>query len=208
MIRQNLLLWNLRPFIFYHVSVGGWSKPTAPVDILSITEALVRLWNAGLKQSIPLALKAWTSDIRSNFLALSSNNVQLCPCWIHCVFGRCLLVSPLSTTPDQTSKASYFIIFQVGSYGGKLKYTISYVAGSRGTLLEDADVQIIVSLPSWRCTIFFSYYLTLSHWAVMLLQGNDITLVARQPWQRRQQGSRETHHFEIVFREVSFSKSQ
>uniref|UniRef100_A0A3Q2Z5D6 Heparan sulfate proteoglycan 2 n=1 Tax=Hippocampus comes TaxID=109280 RepID=A0A3Q2Z5D6_HIPCM len=64
---------------------------------------------------------------------------------------------------------------KVGSYGGKLKYTISYVAGSRGTLLEDADVQII---------------------------GNDITLVARQPsWQRRQHGSRETQEFEVVFTE-------
>lgn len=37
------------------------------------------------------------------------------------------------------------LVFKVGSYGGKLKYTISYVAGSRGTLLEDADIQIIVS---------------------------------------------------------------
>ncbi|XP_077465112.1 basement membrane-specific heparan sulfate proteoglycan core protein [Stigmatopora argus] len=63
---------------------------------------------------------------------------------------------------------------KVGSYGGKLKYTISYVAGPRGTLLEDADVQII---------------------------GNDITLVAGQPWQRRQQGSRETQQFEVVFTE-------
>ncbi|XP_070400895.1 basement membrane-specific heparan sulfate proteoglycan core protein isoform X2 [Nothobranchius furzeri] len=63
---------------------------------------------------------------------------------------------------------------KVGSYGGKLKYTISYVAGPRGTLLEEADVQII---------------------------GNDITLVARQTWQRRQQGSRESKQFEIIFRE-------
>ncbi|XP_051914453.1 basement membrane-specific heparan sulfate proteoglycan core protein isoform X3 [Hippocampus zosterae] len=64
---------------------------------------------------------------------------------------------------------------KVGSYGGKLKYTISYVAGSRGTLLEDADVQII---------------------------GNDITLVARQSsWQRRQHGSRETQEFEVVLTE-------
>ncbi|KAM9343546.1 basement membrane-specific heparan sulfate proteoglycan core protein [Pholidichthys leucotaenia] len=68
---------------------------------------------------------------------------------------------------------------KVGSYGGKLKYTISYVAGSRGTLLEDTDVQII---------------------------GNDITLVARQPWQRRQQGSRETTQFEIVFREENWQR--
>ena len=37
------------------------------------------------------------------------------------------------------------------------------------------------------------------------LQGNDITLVARQSWQRRQQGGRETHRFEVVFREVSGS---
>ncbi|XP_029013106.1 basement membrane-specific heparan sulfate proteoglycan core protein isoform X4 [Betta splendens] len=63
---------------------------------------------------------------------------------------------------------------KVGSYGGKLKYTISYVAGPRGTLIEDPDVQII---------------------------GNDITLVARLPWQRQQQGSRESNQFEIVFRE-------
>ncbi|XP_069382460.1 basement membrane-specific heparan sulfate proteoglycan core protein isoform X25 [Paralichthys olivaceus] len=68
---------------------------------------------------------------------------------------------------------------KVGSYGGKLKYTISYVAGPRGTLLDDADVQII---------------------------GNDITLVARQPWQRRQQGNRETNRFEIVFREENWSR--
>uniref|UniRef100_A0A3P8WN31 Heparan sulfate proteoglycan 2 n=1 Tax=Cynoglossus semilaevis TaxID=244447 RepID=A0A3P8WN31_CYNSE len=68
---------------------------------------------------------------------------------------------------------------KVGSYGGKLKYTISYVAGSRGTLLEDADVQII---------------------------GNDITLVNRQPWQRRHQGSRETQKFEIVFREENWNR--
>ncbi|XP_041802675.1 basement membrane-specific heparan sulfate proteoglycan core protein isoform X5 [Chelmon rostratus] len=63
---------------------------------------------------------------------------------------------------------------KVGSYGGKLKYTISYVAGPRGTLLDDGDIQII---------------------------GNDITLVARQPWERRQQGGRETHQFEVVFKE-------
>ncbi|KAM4737871.1 basement membrane-specific heparan sulfate proteoglycan core protein isoform 2-T2 [Anableps anableps] len=63
---------------------------------------------------------------------------------------------------------------KVGSYGGKLKYTITYVTGSRGTELEDADVQII---------------------------GNDITLVARQAWQRRQPGGRESKQFEIIFRE-------
>uniref|UniRef100_A0A3B5AWQ0 Heparan sulfate proteoglycan 2 n=1 Tax=Stegastes partitus TaxID=144197 RepID=A0A3B5AWQ0_9TELE len=68
---------------------------------------------------------------------------------------------------------------KVGSYGGKLKYTISYVAGPRGTLLDDADVQII---------------------------GNDITLVAQQPWTRRQQGSRETKQFEIVFREENWRR--
>uniref|UniRef100_A0A8C7MIU8 Heparan sulfate proteoglycan 2 n=1 Tax=Oncorhynchus kisutch TaxID=8019 RepID=A0A8C7MIU8_ONCKI len=36
---------------------------------------------------------------------------------------------------------------KVNSYGGKLKYTISYVAGQRGTAIEDADVQII---ENWR----------------------------------------------------------
>uniref|UniRef100_A0A3Q2QD42 Heparan sulfate proteoglycan 2 n=1 Tax=Fundulus heteroclitus TaxID=8078 RepID=A0A3Q2QD42_FUNHE len=68
---------------------------------------------------------------------------------------------------------------KVGSYGGKLKYTITYVAGSRGTELEDADVQII---------------------------GNDITLVARQAWQRRQQGGRERKQFEIIFREENWRR--
>ncbi|XP_034731621.1 basement membrane-specific heparan sulfate proteoglycan core protein isoform X13 [Etheostoma cragini] len=68
---------------------------------------------------------------------------------------------------------------KVGSYGGKLKYSVSYVAGPRGTIIEDGDVQII---------------------------GNDITLVARQPWQRRQQGSRETQRFEIVFKEENWHR--
>ncbi|XP_075954009.1 basement membrane-specific heparan sulfate proteoglycan core protein [Anarhichas minor] len=67
----------------------------------------------------------------------------------------------------------------VGSYGGKIKYSISYVAGPRGTLLDDGDVQII---------------------------GNDITLVASQPWKRRQQGSRETNQFEIVFKEENWRR--
>ncbi|XP_061908758.1 basement membrane-specific heparan sulfate proteoglycan core protein [Entelurus aequoreus] len=69
---------------------------------------------------------------------------------------------------------AHFTGDKVGSYGGKLKYTVSYVAAARGTLLEDADVQII---------------------------GNDITLVAAQSWQRRQLGGRETRQFEIVFSE-------
>ncbi|XP_077945716.1 basement membrane-specific heparan sulfate proteoglycan core protein isoform X7 [Gasterosteus aculeatus] len=68
---------------------------------------------------------------------------------------------------------------KVGSYGGKIKYSISYVAGPRGSPIDDADVQII---------------------------GNDITLVARQPWQPRQQGARETRHFEIVFKEENWRR--
>ncbi|XP_017274656.1 basement membrane-specific heparan sulfate proteoglycan core protein isoform X4 [Kryptolebias marmoratus] len=68
---------------------------------------------------------------------------------------------------------------KVGSYGGKLKYTISYVAGPRGTQLEDADVQII---------------------------GNDITLVTRQTWQRSQQGGRKNKQFEIIFREEHWQR--
>ncbi|KAL1250062.1 hypothetical protein QQF64_021067, partial [Cirrhinus molitorella] len=67
---------------------------------------------------------------------------------------------------------------KVAAYGGKLKYTISYVPGPRGSPIEDADVQII---------------------------GNDITLVARQPW-RRGQGSRESQDFEIVFREEHWQR--
>ncbi|XP_019367559.1 PREDICTED: basement membrane-specific heparan sulfate proteoglycan core protein, partial [Gavialis gangeticus] len=43
---------------------------------------------------------------------------------------------------------------KVGSYGGRLRYTLSYSSGGRGTPLPDADVQIT---------------------------GNDITLVAYQP---------------------------
>ncbi|KAM6977222.1 basement membrane-specific heparan sulfate proteoglycan core protein [Aplochiton taeniatus] len=68
---------------------------------------------------------------------------------------------------------------KVGSYGGKLRYTISYVSGPRGTVVDDADVQIV---------------------------GNDITLVSRQPWQRRQQGSRESKPFEVVFREENWRR--
>ncbi|TMS16751.1 Basement membrane-specific heparan sulfate proteoglycan core protein [Larimichthys crocea] len=68
---------------------------------------------------------------------------------------------------------------KVGSYGGKLKYTISYVAGPRGTLLDDGDIQII---------------------------GNDITLVSSLPWNRRQQGSRETKQFEVVFKEENWHR--
>ncbi|XP_060751007.1 basement membrane-specific heparan sulfate proteoglycan core protein isoform X1 [Tachysurus vachellii] len=62
---------------------------------------------------------------------------------------------------------------KVQAYGGKLKYTISYVPGPRGAPIEDVDIQII---------------------------GNDITLVARRDW-RRGQGTRETRQFEFVFRE-------
>ncbi|XP_036802895.1 basement membrane-specific heparan sulfate proteoglycan core protein isoform X14 [Oncorhynchus mykiss] len=67
---------------------------------------------------------------------------------------------------------------KVNSYGGKLKYTISYVAGQRGTAIEDADVQII---------------------------GNDITLVAHQLWQRGK-GTRESRQFELVFREENWRR--
>ncbi|XP_016315955.1 basement membrane-specific heparan sulfate proteoglycan core protein isoform X2 [Sinocyclocheilus anshuiensis] len=67
---------------------------------------------------------------------------------------------------------------KVGAYGGKLKYTISYVPGPRGSPIEDADVQII---------------------------GNDITLVARQPW-RRGHGAQESQDFEIVFREEHWQR--
>ncbi|XP_046725155.1 basement membrane-specific heparan sulfate proteoglycan core protein isoform X3 [Silurus meridionalis] len=62
---------------------------------------------------------------------------------------------------------------KVPAYGGKLKYTITYVPGPRGAPIDDVDVQII---------------------------GNDITLVARQDW-RRTLGTRETRNFEFVFRE-------
>uniref|UniRef100_A0AAR2JID5 Heparan sulfate proteoglycan 2 n=1 Tax=Pygocentrus nattereri TaxID=42514 RepID=A0AAR2JID5_PYGNA len=67
---------------------------------------------------------------------------------------------------------------KVGSYGGKLKYTVSYVPGPRGAPIDDVDVQII---------------------------GNDITLVARQDW-RRGQGTRESRQFEIVFREENWKR--
>ncbi|XP_072552989.1 basement membrane-specific heparan sulfate proteoglycan core protein [Salminus brasiliensis] len=67
---------------------------------------------------------------------------------------------------------------KVGSYGGKLKYTISYVPGPRGAPIDDVDVQII---------------------------GNDITLVARQEW-RRGPGTRESRNFEIVFREENWKR--
>ncbi|KAK3547531.1 hypothetical protein QTP86_021514, partial [Hemibagrus guttatus] len=66
-----------------------------------------------------------------------------------------------------------FLGDKVQAYGGKLKYTISYVPGARGAPIEDVDVQII---------------------------GNDITLVARQDW-RRGLGTRETRQFQFIFRE-------
>lgn len=63
------------------------------------------------------------------------------------------------------AKAFSSLMFQVGSYGGKLKYTISYVSGSRGTASDDGEVQIIVSMSSGlaRCfspmvTCFCSIY--------------------------------------------------
>ncbi|XP_061114862.1 basement membrane-specific heparan sulfate proteoglycan core protein-like isoform X3 [Conger conger] len=62
---------------------------------------------------------------------------------------------------------------KVGSYGGTLRYTISYVAGQRGTGIEDADVQLI---------------------------GNDITLVSHQTWHRGQ-GARESRQFDVAFKE-------
>ncbi|KAM9751596.1 basement membrane-specific heparan sulfate proteoglycan core protein isoform 3-T3 [Menidia menidia] len=68
---------------------------------------------------------------------------------------------------------------KVGSYGGKLKYTISYVADPRGRYLDDVDVQII---------------------------GNDITLVTSLPWPRTLYSSRETKRFEVVFREENWSR--
>ncbi|XP_045065406.1 basement membrane-specific heparan sulfate proteoglycan core protein-like isoform X1 [Coregonus clupeaformis] len=86
-----------------------------------------------------------------------------------------------SLHPDDTlywQLPEQFIGDKVNSYGGKLKYTISYVAGQRGTAIEDADVHII---------------------------GNDITLVARQPWQRGQ-GTRESRQFELVFREENWRR--
>lgn len=96
-------------------------------------------------------------------------------------------------------------MFQVGSYGGKLKYTISYVAGPRGTVLDDSDIQITVSLSSLLICCFLPWVCVCSVYSRLNggPQGNDITLVAHQPWQRRQQGSRETQRFEVVFKEVN-----
>ncbi|KAJ8360629.1 hypothetical protein SKAU_G00171540 [Synaphobranchus kaupii] len=67
---------------------------------------------------------------------------------------------------------------KVGSYGGRLRYTLTYVTSSRGTAIDDTDIQII---------------------------GNDITLVARQPWQRTQ-GVRDSSEFEIVFKEENWRR--
>ncbi|XP_062314893.1 basement membrane-specific heparan sulfate proteoglycan core protein isoform X7 [Osmerus eperlanus] len=69
---------------------------------------------------------------------------------------------------------------KVGSYGGKLKYTISYVPtpGARGSTVDDANVQII---------------------------GNDITLVANLPWPRTL-GTRQSNSFEVIFREERWSR--
>lgn len=77
------------------------------------------------------------------------------------------------------------------------------MASVRGTLLDDPDVQIIVSGFSTSC-VCVCVCVFVSH--LLLLQGNDITLVARQPWTVRQQGNRESRRFEVVFREVSGSE--
>ncbi|KAK2825049.1 hypothetical protein Q7C36_018976 [Tachysurus vachellii] len=79
-------------------------------------------------------------------------------------------VEPANAAPPGSSNK---VVICVQAYGGKLKYTISYVPGPRGAPIEDVDIQII---------------------------GNDITLVARRDW-RRGQGTRETRQFEFVFRE-------
>lgn len=103
---------------------------------------------------------------------------------------------------DDFKSFSPLTILQVGSYGGKLKYTISFVAGQRGTVLDDGDVQIIVSTAAALFAVT-AVDLVTERVVSSCLQGNDITLVARLPWQRRQQGSRETKQFEVVFKEVS-----
>lgn len=96
---------------------------------------------------------------------------------------------------------------QVSAYGGKLKYTISYVPGPRGSPIEDADVQIIVSMMADVACMthilrFRSINKMFEHYCSSIFpQGNDITLVARQTW-RRGQGARESQDFEIDFREV------
>ncbi|XP_078281510.1 basement membrane-specific heparan sulfate proteoglycan core protein [Rhinoraja longicauda] len=60
---------------------------------------------------------------------------------------------------------------KVTSYGGRLRYTLSYDSGFRGTTVPDADVQII---------------------------GNDITLVT---YHTHQLQPRETMSFEVMFKE-------
>lgn len=77
--------------------------------------------------------------IISKLISRVSDSAWLGPWW------RLL---PFTSTLWRSKMCSFFFNpLKVSSYGGKLKYTISYVAGSRGTLLEDADVQIIVSTP-------------------------------------------------------------
>uniref|UniRef100_A0A665UZW2 Heparan sulfate proteoglycan 2 n=1 Tax=Echeneis naucrates TaxID=173247 RepID=A0A665UZW2_ECHNA len=70
---------------------------------------------------------------------------------------------------------------KVGSYGGKLKYTVSYVYGPGGRPLDDAFVQII---------------------------GNDITLMAALSWKRGEEGgiNRKTQHFEVDFTEENWHR--
>ncbi|KAG2459685.1 PGBM protein, partial [Polypterus senegalus] len=76
--------------------------------------------------------------------------------------------SPLAAPPGYSSNLHDF---KVGSYGGRLRYTLSYNAGARGSPLRDADVQI---------------------------SGNDIMLVAYHDEHLR---PKEQRSFEIVFRE-------
>ncbi|XP_064423963.1 basement membrane-specific heparan sulfate proteoglycan core protein isoform X2 [Latimeria chalumnae] len=102
-------------------------------------------------------------------------------------------LSPPSRGPRPTDSKKYSLVFKrfslfpesisywqlpqkflgdkVGSYGGSLRYTLSYNAGARGSQVPDADVQII---------------------------GNDITLVAHH---REQLQPRERKSFQIRFLE-------
>ncbi|XP_041859531.1 basement membrane-specific heparan sulfate proteoglycan core protein isoform X3 [Melanotaenia boesemani] len=69
---------------------------------------------------------------------------------------------------------------KVGSYGGKLKYTISYVPGFvGGSSIDEVDVQII---------------------------GNDITLIAMHPWERTNVG-RKTNSYEFIFKEEHWRRT-
>uniref|UniRef100_A0A8C1UL38 Heparan sulfate proteoglycan 2 n=1 Tax=Cyprinus carpio TaxID=7962 RepID=A0A8C1UL38_CYPCA len=142
---------------------------TQPDELHQCFSSVSTVFTPGNYQGFALVNRQRTNRIDSGFsIELSTDRTQL----------SYTNFNDLGQEPHYWQLPNAYQGDKVGAYGGKLKYTISYVPGPRGSPIEDADVQII---------------------------GNDITLVARQPW-RRGHGARESQDFEIIFREEHWQR--